>query len=161
MPIGRNDASDGPKERPTGDDAPGRPPIDPSGAPPTFDWSKVRGGKESKAKKRKKKELEEEQAPDSGALPKLSRWAPNLTRNEQYLAGGVVVLLIGILYFAFFRAEPGLRNSLSASEAKQFEEKAQKEMIDSFDTLYKTYGPDHPEVKQQREMLRQMGLKPK
>src|SRR4051794_14375855 len=158
MRIGRKDAGEGPKDRPSADNAGGSPPIGSESAP-AFDWSKVRGSGKQKGEKRKKEKLESPKADD--AAPKIPKWVPNLTRNEQYIAGGVAVLVLAILYFAFLRGDPGLAPVLTTSQQQQMEQQAKKEMIDTYEAMEKKYGPENSEVQQQREMMRQLGVTPK
>jgi pyruvate/2-oxoglutarate dehydrogenase complex dihydrolipoamide acyltransferase (E2) component len=169
MRIGRHDADEQSKDPKPTDSTP----ADAEGLPENeelakkyaggkaFDWSRVRGfgkaGRKARAEEKRRKAAESSEEPVAvDAASPLPKVRVPLTRNEMYIAGGVGVFILGLIYFAFLRGDPGLGESLSVSEKQQFERQAQKEMTDRIANLEKTLGTDHPEVQQEREMMRQL-----
>jgi hypothetical protein len=125
--------------------------------PKAFDWSKVRGG--GMAPKRETPRKEESKSA-STEVNKAVAVIRTLDKRDIAIAATTVLLLIGIIYFAFLRGDPGLSPVLSNSELQRMGEESKKEMIDSYRALEKTFGADHPEARQQRELLRQMKIEP-
>ena len=127
-------------------------------APKEFDWSKVRGkGAGSKRASRRKEESESPSPEENKAVAAIRR----LDKREMAIGATAAILVLAIIYFAFLRGDPGLNPTLSNSGLLRMGEESKKEMIDSYRALEKSFGPDHPEVRQQREMLRQMKIEPK
>lgn len=127
-------------------------------APKEFDWSKVRGkGMGAKREKQRKEEIESSSPEENKAVAAIRK----LDKREMAIAATTALLVIVIIYFAFLRSDPGLSPVLSDSELKRMGEESKKEMIDYYRSLEKSFGADHPEVRQQREMLKQMNIEPK
>jgi hypothetical protein len=131
-------------------------------APKAFDWSKVKGpGKGRIAKEReerKKQEAAEQSAIEAEDKP-LAQLKRQLTRTEKIAASIFFPVLLVVFYF-LLRGDPGLGEALSSSERQRIEQESKQEMITAYKALEKQFGADHPEVKQQREMMRKMNVQP-
>jgi len=129
----------------------------------SFDWSKVKGpgkGKIAKQREEVKKKEKEEQAAAAAEDKPLAQLKKQLTK-EQKIGAAVFFPLLFVAFYFLLRGDPGLGEGLTASQQQQMEQQSKKEMIDAYKALEKEYGADHPEVKQQREMMRQMKVDPK
>jgi len=159
MKIGRKDDNEPSGMRPpaTGaeNDAGGeRPPS------ASFDWSKVKGAGAPSASDAAP--VKKERAPKKSASKdddKKFVWP--LNRNENYLAGGITVLFLAIIYFAFLRGDPTQSAAtITTLQLQQMGQEAAKEMKDNLARMEKEFGPNHPEVQQQREMMKQLKIAP-
>jgi hypothetical protein len=126
-------------------------------APKEFDWSKVRGRGAGPKREKQRKEESKSSTPEENKAVAVIR---KLDKREMAIAATTAVLVLGIIYFTFLRGDPGLSPVLSNSELQRMGEESKKEMIDSYRELEKTFGADHPEARQQRELLRQMKIEP-
>jgi len=162
MKIGRKDDNEGSGIRPPAADSGGseRPPS------ASFDWSKVKGAaapsgnapasSESTAPFKKEKPAKKSSSKDDD-----EKFAWPLSRNETYAASAIAVLFLGIIYFVFLRGDPTQKAAtITTLQLQQMGQDAAKEMKDSLAEMEKKYGPNHPEVQQQREMMKQLKIAP-